>query len=48
MARIIGYLVLFAILGVLYLSTESDSRPFHPVPQQTGSTDADFKNLKIN
>lgn len=45
-ARLIGFVLVFAVLAVLYVLT-GDSGPASSPVSQPGTSDSDFKNLKI-
>lgn len=49
-ARLIGFVLVLAVLAVLYVLTGDKGPASSPVPSpavQPSSSDADFKNLKI-
>lgn len=49
-ARLIGFVLVFTVLAALYVLTGNNGPASSPVPGpavQPSSSDADFKNLKI-
>lgn len=47
-ARIIGIVLVFIVLGALYVVTSDPPKNNRPVPSYTGQDSGSLKDLKIN